>query len=58
MVRSSGAIDPIANDLAQVFQTEVGEGHDLDTVDVVDPQLTVFGIELVRYFPQQVFVAA
>jgi hypothetical protein len=58
MVRSSGAIDLIANDLAQIFQTEVGEGHDLDTVDVVDPQLTVFGIELVRYIPQQVFVAA
>jgi hypothetical protein len=54
MVRSSGAIDLIANDLAQIFQTEVGEGHDLDTVDVVDPQLTVFGIELVRYIPQQV----
>lgn len=58
LVRSSGAIDLIADDLSQVFETEVGEGHALDTVDVVDPQLAVFGIELVRYIPQQVFVAA
>ena len=27
-------------------------------VDVVDPQPAVFGIELIRYIPQQVFVAA
>jgi hypothetical protein len=35
-------------DLLQVFETEVGEGHDLDAVDEVGPKLAVFTLEQIR----------
>jgi len=52
------SIDLIRYDLAKGLDAELAEGKRLGTVDIVTQRLAVFGFELIRQIPQQLFVAA
>ncbi len=44
-------IDLICDDLAKGLDAELAEGKRLGAVDIVDPQLAVFRLELIRQVP-------
>lgn len=56
--RLPGRINLISDDLTKGLDTEVREGEGFGAVNIVDPHHAVFGLELIRQVPQQVFVAA
>jgi hypothetical protein len=56
--RSTHPVDLVCYDLSEIVQAEAGEGWHFSFIDIIDPQQTVFGLELLQQIPQKFFIAA